>query len=57
MKTETGYSKGHAHPERFEKDCEKYNEAALYGWTVIRVTPKMISDGRAIDWLERALLD
>jgi hypothetical protein len=57
MKTGTGYSKGHAHPERFEKDCEKYNEAALYGWTVIRVTPKMIRDGRAIDWLERALLD
>lgn len=57
MKTTTGYSKGHAHPERFEKDCEKYNEAALYGWTVIRVTPKMIRDGRALDWLERALLD
>ena len=57
MKTKTGYSKGHAHPERFEKDCEKYNEASLYGWTVIRVTPKMIRDGRALDWLERALLD
>lgn len=57
MKTESGYSKGHAHPERFEKDCEKYNEAALYGWTLIRVTPNMIRDGRAIEWLERALLD
>jgi hypothetical protein len=56
MQTETGRSKGHAHPERFEADCEKYNEAALYGWLVIRVTPKMIRDGRAIDWLERALL-
>ena len=57
MKTKTGYSKGHAHPKRFEKDCEKYNEAALYGWTIIRVTPAMIRDGRALDWLERALLD
>jgi hypothetical protein len=55
MQTETGRSKGHAHPERFESDCEKYNEAALYGWTIIRVTPAMIRDGRAIDWLERAL--
>lgn len=55
MQTETGRSKGHAHPERFEKDCEKYNEAALYGWTVIRVTPGMVRDGRAIEWLERAL--
>lgn len=55
MQTSTGRSKGHAHPERFERDCEKYNEAALYGWTIIRVTPAMIRDGRAIDWLERAL--
>jgi len=56
MQTESGRSKGHAHPERFELDCEKYNEAALYGWLLIRVTPKMIRDGRALEWLERALL-
>jgi hypothetical protein len=55
MQTSSGRSKGHAHPERFERDCEKYNEAALYGWMIIRVTPVMIRDGRAIDWLERAL--
>lgn len=57
MQTETGRSKGHAHPERFASDCEKYNEAALYGWLVIRVTPEMVRDGRAMDWLERALLE
>ena len=57
MQTETGRSKGHAHPKRFESDCEKYNEAALYGWTIIRVTPAMIRDGRAMAWLERALCD
>ncbi len=56
MQTESGRSKGHAHPDRFESDCEKYNEAALYGWLLIRVTPKMVRDGRALDWLERALL-
>lgn len=39
-----------------EGDMEKYNEAALYGWRVIRVTSTMIRDGRAIDWIERALL-
>lgn len=55
MQTETGRSKGHAHPERFQSDCEKYNEAALYGWLVIRVTPEMVRDGRALDWLDRAL--
>lgn len=57
MQTETGRSKGHAHPNRFLSDCEKYNEAALYGWLVIRVTPEMVEDGRAIDWLQRALLE
>lgn len=57
MQTETGRSKGHAHPTRFENDCEKYNEAALYGWLLIRVTPAMVRDGRALDWLERALLE
>lgn len=57
MQTDTGRSKGHANPKRFLSDCEKYNEAALYGWLVIRVTPEMVKDGRAIDWLQRALID
>ena len=57
MQTETGRSKGHAHPKRFLQDLDKYNEAALYGWTVIRVTPAMIHDGRAIELLKRALVD
>lgn len=39
----------------FENDAEKLNEAAVLGWLVIRVTPKMIEDGRAIAWLEKAL--
>lgn len=40
---------------RFEQDAEKYNEAGLLGWVVLRVTPKMIEDGRAIALLKRAL--
>ncbi len=40
----------------YEKDAEKLNEAALYGWRVLRVTPKAIASGQAIDWIERALL-
>lgn len=39
----------------FQKDCEKYNEAALRGWKVIRVTGDHVDDGSAIDWLRRAL--
>jgi len=39
----------------FEKDLEKLNEAQLLGWIVLRVTPAMIDDGRAIALLKRAL--
>lgn len=39
----------------FSEDCVKYNEAALLGWTVLRVTADHIYDGRAIDWIRRAL--
>lgn len=49
MQTETGRSKGHAHPKRFEQDIEKYNAAVLMGWELIRVTPEMIKDGSAVE--------
>lgn len=39
----------------FEADCIKYNEAALAGWRVIRATPKMVTDLRAIEFIKRAL--
>jgi hypothetical protein len=52
---ETGHSAGHAHPARFEADVEKYNEATLAGITVVRVTPAMIRDGRALEYVKRAL--
>jgi len=45
----------HTRGAGFESDCEKLNEAALAGWKVLRVTPKMIEDGRAIALIRRAL--
>lgn len=36
----------------FLKDCEKYNSAALMGWTVLRYTPKQIQDGAPLPDLE-----
>jgi very-short-patch-repair endonuclease len=45
----------HVRPQGFEGDCEKYNEAALLGWTVLRVTGKMVRDGRALGLVERAI--
>ena len=45
----------HTRGSGFESDCEKYNEAALAGWTVLRVTPGMIEDGRALGFIERGI--
>jgi very-short-patch-repair endonuclease len=45
----------HSRGQAFESDCEKYNEAALLGWRVLRVTTNMVQDGRALKYVERAL--
>ena len=45
----------HVRGRGYESDCEKYSEAALRGWRVLRVTPAMLRDGRALGLLERAL--
>jgi very-short-patch-repair endonuclease len=45
----------HTRGATFEKDCEKYAEAGIAGWLVLRVTPHMIEDGRAIALIRRAL--
>lgn len=46
----------HVRGAHFESDLEKYNEAALLGWLLIRVTPEMVEDGRALKLIERALV-
>jgi very-short-patch-repair endonuclease len=45
----------HTRGSGFEKDCIKYNEAALLGWTVLRVTASMIDSGEVIQFVERAI--
>jgi very-short-patch-repair endonuclease len=45
----------HTRGQGFERDLEKLNTAALIGWRVLRVTPRMIDDGRAIELIRRAL--
>lgn len=39
----------------YERDCEKLNEATILGFRVLRFTPGMVEDGRALKVLERAL--
>lgn len=45
----------HTRGKGYEKDCEKYNEAALTGWRVLRFTTGQVKDGAAVTTLERAL--
>lgn len=45
----------HNRASSFEKDASKYNEAALNGWAVLRVTTQQVTKGEAIQLLERAL--
>ena len=45
----------HTHGDGFARDAEKYNEAALAGWRVIRVVPDDIDSGRALAWITRGL--
>ena len=45
----------HVRGKGYEADCIKYNQAALLGWRVLRVTTGMVRDGRALDLLQQAL--
>lgn len=45
----------HTRGQGFIDDCEKYNEAASLGWTVLRFPAIVITDGRALGWLGRII--
>lgn len=45
----------HTRGKGYEQDCEKYNTAALRGWTVLRFTSGMITSLKAINMIEEAL--
>lgn len=45
----------HTRGKHFAGDCEKYAEAALLGWLVLRATTDQVQSGQAIAWVERAL--
>ena len=45
----------HTTNEGYSKDLEKYNAAALAGWTVLRYTMPMIRSGVALQQIEEAL--
>ena len=42
----------HTRGAGFEADAEKSNEATILGWKLLRVTPKHIRSGQALEWIE-----
>ena len=45
----------HVRGSGFERDCEKYNQAALLGWRVFRFTGRMVEDGLAAEIWDAAM--
>lgn len=45
----------HSRGQSFEKDLEKYGEAMKLGWDVYRCSPRMISQGVALETIEHLL--
>ena len=45
----------HVSGQGYRNDAEKYNEAALLGWLVLRFTSDMVRDGLALRTVEMAL--
>ena len=45
----------HTRGAGFEKDCEKYANAAILGWRIIRVSPGQVKSGQCLEWILNAL--
>lgn len=45
----------HNRPTGMIADMEKYNEAAIMGWTVLRFTPQQVKSGEAINKILKTL--
>ena len=45
----------HSRGTGIEKDAEKVNAAAALGYRVLRATPAMVADGRALNAIEKVL--
>ena len=45
----------HTRGAGFLKDLEKYAEATVLGWRILRVTPTQIGNGEALNWCDRIL--
>lgn len=57
VEVEGGYAIGgrHTSAKGFIGDQEKYNVLACLGWRLLRVTPRDVRSGAAVQWIERLL--
>ena len=53
--THPGTKSRHTTNSGFEADCDKYNEAAIAHWRVLRFTWNMIRSGTALAMIQRAI--
>lgn len=45
----------HVRGAGYENDCEKYNEAVIMGWRVLRVTSSQVTSGQALRWVQQVM--
>lgn len=53
--SQSGQKSRHTTGTGFAADCEKYNAAALLGWTVLRFTKHQVKSGLALNTVEKLL--
>lgn len=46
---------GHQSVDGLRRDCEKFTEASLSGWTLILITAETVNNGQAVEWVRRAI--
>jgi len=46
----------HSRGAGIEGDCEKYAHALIDGWRVLRITPRHVKNGKALQWVKACLL-
>ena len=46
---------GHSSVTGILRDIEKYNAAAIGGWTLIRIAPNHVTSGQGLQWVEQAI--
>lgn len=57
VEVEGGYAMGgrHTSAKGFLADQEKYNALTCLGWRLLRVTPRDVTSGAALSWIQLAL--